>query len=488
MNVNTLRIFIAPELRTLAGPAVAWTWRQSLAALGYSWQEVSSGDECDIAHVVDREQAVQARLGIAASLAHWRDPARWRLAGATPESAPLLLRFESESAPASGVVQEGATTWLPRDVIFDLFWLLTGQEERHWPQDRHGFYTLPAQWDEPRVLEQALGSAIVEALGALLRASGCGNPLARWPQGKRAAAAISHDVDYPEVIRWLEPLRITRRQGRAGFGPAWEVLAGRRDHWVFPQWMDFEAQYGVRSAFYFVARKGSLVEYARGTPDPFYDVETPRFRELFQRLAGSGWEVGMHASYRAYTSREAFAGEKQRLEQAAGAPVLGNRHHYWHMNPADPEETLQVHADIGLVYDTSLMHDRYLGWRRSTCIPYFPFATRRGREIGAVQLPVTWMDAQLSQRGDLSQTEREHRLRGLVDRVAEQRGIFVADVHEYVLDDVLFPGWLATLRAALERITVRGDFWVATPAAIAQHWRDRYRSLLAASSGLEEGR
>ena len=251
--------------------------------------------------------------------------------------------------------------------------------------------------------------------------------------------------------------------------------------------MALEDAFGARSAFYFVARQGSLVEYARGTPDPFYDVTTPRFRALFQELIAGGWEVGMHASYRAFESVDRFAAEKARLEAACGAPVLGNRHHYWHMNPADVEETLQMHSDVGLLYDTSLTYDRHLGWRRGTSIPFFPFAQRAGCEIDVVQLPVAWMDAQLMQRDDLAQPQRETLVRELIDRTVMQGGLFVANVHDYVFDDELYPGWLATLQAGLEHVVGRGDLWIATPAEIARHWVDRYRMLCKVSSGLNLG-
>ena len=491
--MNPLRIALDADLKARWGAEIAWSWRQLLTALGYTWIEVAPGAPCDIAYLARQPEAtispasLQARVAIVADPVRWENPAALRLTQLLTGGAPGGLRFD-DAAPSVAPTQIDGVVWLRRDIIFDFFWLLTGQEEVQWLQDAHGFYTLPDAWLAARALEQAPASEIVAGVGELLRTVGLGEPLARWPQGKRAAAAITHDVDYPEVIRWLEPARIVRRQGRQGLGPAWEVLTGRRDHWAFPQWMAFEQQYGVRSAFYFVARQGSLVEYARGTPDPFYDVTAPRFRDLFRTLIDGGWEVGMHASYLAYAARERFAGEKQRLEQAAGAPVLGNRHHYWHMNPADPTETLQLHADIGLLYDTSLTHDRYLGWRRGVTTPFYPFAPRAQKEIGAVQLPVAWMDAQLAQRIDLTQPQRDAMVIELVTRVAAQQGVFVANVHDYVFDDVLFPGWLATLRAALEHITVRGDFWLATPAAIARHWADRYRQLTTQSTGLEEGR
>ncbi|PJF45576.1 MAG: hypothetical protein CUN48_18180, partial [Candidatus Thermofonsia Clade 3 bacterium] len=83
---------------------------------------------------------------------------------------------------------------------------------------------------------------------------------------------------------------------------------------------------------------------------------------------------------------------------------------------------------------------------------------------------------------------RETAVAALVDRTATYGGLFVANVHDYVFDERLFPGWRAALRAALDRILARGDFWTATPAAIARHWRERYEALLNASVGLKEGR
>lgn len=488
-----LRISVSSGLRTLAGPAIDWAWRQLLTAAGYGWREVSITDPCDIAYTTKTELPSKARIVILASPQYWQAPSAQRLAGLAVNDPYSALRYSGESFTPTLCTECDGRFQLERDIIFDLFWFLTGQEEKHWPQDVYGFYTLPKPWLAERVLEQAPASAIIEKFGALLKQAGYDEPLPRWPQGRRVAAAITHDVDYPEVVRWLEPLRIVQRQGLSGVGAAWQVLTGRRDHWAFPRWMELEANYGIRSAFYFVARQGSLLEYARGTPDPFYDVTAPRFRELFRTLIDGGWEVGMHASYLAYTSREQFAAEKQRLEKAASTAMMGNRHHYWHMNPANPDETLQMHADIGLLYDTSLTHDRYLGWRRGSTLPFYPFATQgaatcSGREIGVVQLPVAWMDAQLSQRTDLSQPQREAMVIALIDHVAAQRGLFVANVHDYVFDEVLFPGWLATLRAVLERITALGDFWVATPATIAAHWRQRYQRVLACSYGLEEGR
>jgi hypothetical protein len=385
-------------------------------------------------------------------------------------------------------VDDGRVT-CRRDLIFDVFWLVTGQEERHWPRDRHGFFDLTSTWVlRAQALRQALASQISGWLERTLLDLGCPPPTPRWPGGKRAAAGAGHDVDYPEVVRWLEPLRIVMRQGRPGLQPALEVLAGRRSHWHFSDWVEFEKRLQTRSAFYFVARRGSLFEYAAGTPDSFYDVTSRRFQRVLRSLIEAGFEVGLHASYLAYQSREKFAAEKHRLEEASGHPVAGNRHHYWHLNPHDVEETLLIHEHVGLAYDSSLIHERYLGWRRGLAHPFFPFHQQQRRELRTLQVPVAWMDDQLFGHWNDGQGDRFQALQELADRAALVGGCLLVDVHDYVFDDVLFPGWRQAYRRLWEHLLGRGDFWIATPAEIAGHWAARHAALVQASHGLQAGR
>jgi hypothetical protein len=300
-------------------------------------------------------------------------------------------------------------------------------------------------------------------------------------------AAIGHDVDYPEVKRLLEPLRIVAHHGRAGLGPALDVLAGRRTHWHFANWVRAEQELQTRSAFYFVARQGSLLEYATGTPDPFYDVTSERFRRLFDYLAQEGFEIGLHASYAAYKSRERMAAEKQKLEQASGQKIVGGRHHYWHLDPQNVEATLLMHEQIGLNYDTSLIHNNYLGWRRGMSGPFFPFHQAQRRELETLQIPTAWMDDQLFGLNAYNPGNRMETLHAIVDRTAEQGGCLLIDVHDYVFDDVLFPDWAGTYLRLWKELLDRGDFWFATPAEIAEHWTKRYNRLVQNSIGLNQG-
>lgn len=484
-----LRLAIDPRVAERHGPEVHWTWRLLLESAGWAWQTVPLDADCEVAYVVDPGAAPRAKLSLRANLAAWAAPSAVRLRGVGQANGwrfPLFepgppAGWELGSAPAGG-------PQCARDLIFDVFWLATGQAEPPQPKDQRGFADLTGTvWLTADVGRQALASAARLWLETTLIKLGCPPPQPRWPNGKQAAAASGHDVDYPEVVRWLEPARVLQRQGPAGLAAAWAVLRGRRHHWQFENWIALERALGLRSAFYFVPRQGSLWEYATRTPDPFYDVTAPRFRALFAALAAAGCEIGLHASYNAYQDPAALRAEKERLEAAAGQPVAGNRHHYWHLDPADPEATLLAHEQAGLQYDSSLIHNRYLGWRRGLAEPFYPFHQRARRELKVLQLPVAWMDDQFFRFRADNPGEPGAQLRALADQTAAQGGCFVTDMHEYVLDPALFPGWAALYQAAWEHLRARGDFWFATPAEIAAHWTARARALRAASRGLELG-
>jgi hypothetical protein len=484
--LRQLSVAVDPSLGA-ASPEIHWTLRLLLAGMGFAWREVPLvAADADLAYVAAARET-DARVQIRADPDRWTSPSAARLAGVSRDGDWLLPVFEGERPHSALVWAADGRLRIERDVVFDVFWLATGQQEAGWALDKHGHFEPDPSF--PReVFDEGLASQIGARLEEALADGGRSEPLPRWPGDARAAACMSHDVDYPEVVRWLEPLRIVRRRGLHANRQARDVLLGRRTHWHFGSWMDLEERYGVRSSFYFASRQGHLVKYALGTPDPLYDVGSTRFARLFDQLAERGFEIGLHASYRACEQTDGIAAEKAALERAAHREVTGCRHHYWHLRPGDPESTLLQHEEAGLAYDTSLAHERFVGWRRGLSWPFFPFHQRQRRELRTLQLSPAWMDDQLfGYRAD-NPGERMEVLRALVDRTIDQRGCFVVDIHEYVFDDELFPGWSRTYRELLEDLAGRSDLWIETPARVAEHWARRHELIVGHSQGLDGGR
>lgn len=486
--LRRLKVAISPQLKTLYGPEVYWTWRLLLSGIGLPWEEVSiDSSDYDVAYVLENQRVAPCRLRINARPEYWAHRSSLRLTGIKESNGWRLPAFENELFYTDFFRVADNCVVCTRDLIFDIFWLVTGQAEQQWTRDEKDRFQLnEAQEDWKHVFRLALASGIGDQMENLFLELGFPIPVPRWPQGKRAAVCVGHDVDYPEVIRWLEPLRIVHKRGLQGFSTAVSVLTGKRNHWHIPSWVQAEKRLNIKSAFYFVPRQGSLLRYALGTPDPFYDVRSRRFRALFQVLLDEGFEIGMHASYQAFESQERFANEKYLLEHVSGQPIEGNRHHYFHLDPDNSESTLLLHERIGLKYDTSLGHALYIGWRRSFCWPFFPFHQGERREIKTLQLSTAWMDDHLFRRHEHNPGDRGEILRALADVVAEQGGCLVIDIHDYVFDEVLFPEWAKTYFALLGYLLERSDFWIETPKAIAQHWQQRHASILQNSEGLTE--
>jgi len=394
-----------------------------------------------------------------------------------------FLEFGSEQ---SGWSRAAHDVRFENDVVRGAFWLLTGAGEARYSRDRRDNFHLDGAFLlRHSLLQRPLVSQFAAFLRDLFRSRGKQPVPLPWTCGSRHAAfAFSHDVDYPQMIRWIESLRLLKDRGLPGLPSVRGVLNGSNHFWRFSDWIELEKRFGARPAFYFSARRGSLFQYATGTPDCFYDIFSPAFRDLFRLLAAEGCEVGLHASYHSHHSAAQIAAERQALKQASGAPVEGNRHHYWRLNPAAPHETLARHEQAGLSYDTSLAFEFYPGFRRGVCHPFHPWHPEERRELKVLQIPPAWMDDHFDRRLAMNRIESpEACARGLLDAARATGGVAVVDYHVRGMNGDFFPRygpWLERFAEAHFDSTLAFH----TPAEIARLYRE-YEAQLDARSADE---
>jgi len=310
------------------------------------------------------------------------------------------------------------------------------------------------------------------------------DPIPPWPNGKTYALALGHDVDYPEMVPWIESLRyLAQYKAGAKVRELIDILKGRESFWRFQDWMHLEKLRGFTSTFYFCSFKGSVFRYLTKAPDPFYDVHSARFRDLFSLLRDQGFEIGLHPSFLAYTSRQQFQEEKSSLEEASGVCVLGNRHHYFHMDPENPTRTAQLHFELGFLYDSSLAFSECSGFRRSACHPFRLYGETSGKELGVLQLPLTLMDDHLYWFGHtVPYPDDMAHVAALQASVAQLQGLFVANWHVRRFNSTFFPGWTRGFEHLLTLAKRGGDCYCDTAVAIARHWIFRENLLLTSSS------
>lgn len=299
----------------------------------------------------------------------------------------------------------------------------------------------------------------------------------RWPEGRTAAVGLSHDVDLPDRYALLASARRPwrfRRHPRMYLLESVELARARvRDpdpasYWSFDRLAAAERALGFASTFFFACTPF----YSRwGTPmDVAYDVREPRFRRTLRSLAADGFEVGLHASYRAHEDAMRVAAERRILSSVADSEIVGVRHHYWQLGP-DVARTFRAHEAAGLLYDSSIAFNDHIGFRRSVALPFQPFDPVLQRSLALVEVPTSCMDGNLFYYSD-DVDAAVAAVTSLIDRVAEVGGISVLNWHVQASCTRTGPfhAWGLAYQKILSWLATRSDLWVTNLRSIADWW------------------
>ena len=218
-----------------------------------------------------------------------------------------------------------------------------------------------------------------------------------WPEGKKAAVCLTHDVDaidgfsyfwlrkfnwhwhwfkaklegnQHEAKKWIATLRQWKRYKTTNFDPMDS----------FDQIQELEDSYGFRSTFFFMSLRHGLSREGRR-----YSVKNPRVAKATEKLLEGGWEIGLHAAYHNHLSPSSLKEQKQRLEEVIKEEISGCRHHYLRVRFPD---SWKIYAQAGFKYLSNIgWGSGFQGFRAGTCLPYQPL-----KEHSLWEIPFQLMD------------------------------------------------------------------------------------------------
>ena len=155
--------------------------------------------------------------------------------------------------------------------------------------------------------------------------------------------------------------------------------------------MDCSEQFGIRSAFYFIAHQG--VEGLNGD----YAIDMPWVRGLLRRIHARGHELGLHGSYNSYDDPAQIAAELVALQTIAEEEGVrqegwGGRQHYLRWAAGT---TWQGWDDAGLAYDSTLTFPEAAGFRSGTCFEYPAFNLCSRNPLQLRERPLVVMETSL---------------------------------------------------------------------------------------------
>lgn len=370
----------------------------------------------------------------------------------------------------------GRTIFTNLDIIASSFFLLSRYEEllsnredkyKRFPAEeslcyKEGLLCQPIVNDYLSLLETWIDSF---SLGLTRKPS--------WPDGKRFAVCLTHDVDH--VKRWriksilveakcCFDLLVRKRKLSSSIKRGLKVLdsVAKRENpwWNFEEIIEKEKEYGFSSSFYFLAGK-------RHPLDGSYKINEAPVQALIKGLASRGVEVGLHGSHTSYKDEQRLSEELQALSQVAGN-VSGIRQHNLRF---DSQETFAIQEKLGFKYDTTLGFAQHEGWRSSFSFPYHPWNFRQNRPFKILEIPLTIMDATLSEvehRG-LTAEEAWEATKKILSATEQSGGCATLLWHNSHFDDLHAPGFGEVYEKALKWIYERNG-WGTSGYEIYKWW------------------
>jgi peptidoglycan/xylan/chitin deacetylase (PgdA/CDA1 family) len=286
----------------------------------------------------------------------------------------------------------------------------------------------PWQWSEE------IWRSAVERVRAGRRLAG------PWPDGARVAVALSFDSDHETTAlrdNELSPGRLA--QGEYGSRTA------------APRILDLLDRFSAPATFFMPAVSALL------HPD-----EARSYVAAGHEVAAHGWiherNMLLPADDEAILMRRAL----DTLEHVCGIRPLGVRTPSWDFS----ESTLDVIAEAGLVYDSSLMAD-------DDCYELLA----HGRPTGIVEIPVDWirddapyfvMDRYGSARPYATPRSVLQLWCDEFDAAYQDRGLFQLTLHPHVIGH---RSRMVVLEQLLKHVSGHPGVWMATHADIAQYVR-----------------
>lgn len=259
--------------------------------------------------------------------------------------------------------------------------------------------------------------------------------VAHWPDGHRAAASFTFDVDAESPWLAFDPANANRPGllSQARYGPRVGL----------PLILDVLARHGIRGSFFV----------------PGVNVEL--YPDAVAAIVEGGHELALHGYTHTAPADLTREEEQEELDRAfelltgAGGTVTGYRSPSWDVSP----NTLDLLERKGLRYSSQFMDELR---------PY----RHPGRRI--VELPIQWLLddwphfawAASDQRTIRSTGEVETIWREELDGIRRLGGSFVLTMHPQVIGR---PSRIALLDRIIDYALGLGDLWITTCAEIAEH-------------------
>ncbi|CAL2076358.1 polysaccharide deacetylase family protein [Tenacibaculum sp. 190524A02b] len=200
---------------------------------------------------------------------------------------------------------------------------------------------------------------------------------------------------------------------------------------TFQQIINLKKVYDVRTVFFFLI--GDYTTY-----DTNVSASKSKFKLLIKDMVDYA-RVGLHPSF--YTMKDIvlMKKEKERLERITNFSIKRSRQHYLRFSLP---ETYQNLIDIEIEEDYSMGYASHVGFRASTCTPFYFYDIDFEIQTPLKIFPFALMDTTLNDYMKLTPKQALGKIRDLKNEVKAVNGVFITLFHNESLSGYLrWKGW-----------------------------------------------
>ncbi|WP_298780594.1 polysaccharide deacetylase family protein [uncultured Polaribacter sp.] len=218
----------------------------------------------------------------------------------------------------------------------------------------------------------------------------------------------------------------------------------KKDHFdTFDKILRLKKEYKVNTIFFFL-----MGDYT--TFDTNISAAKNRYKLLIKQMVDYA-KVGLHPSYFSMQNTSTLKKEKERLESITNMPTKRSRQHYLRFNLP---ETYQHLIDLEIEEDYSMGYASNVGFRASTCTPFYFYDIDFEIQTPLKVFPFALMDTTLNDYMKLTPKQSLGRIRDLKNEVKAVNGTFITLFHNETLSDYLrWKGWKRLYESMLKIAT-----------------------------------
>lgn len=209
---------------------------------------------------------------------------------------------------------------------------------------------------------------------------------------------------------------------------------------TFEKILALKKQYNISTIFFFL-----VADYT--TFDTNVSASKNKFRLLIKTMVDYA-TVGLHPSYFSMKDESLLKKEKERLEQITNMPMEKSRQHYLRFSLP---ETYQHLIDLEIKEDYSMGYASHVGFRASTCSPFYFYDLDFEIQTPLKVIPFALMDTTLNDYMGLTPRQSLGKIRELKNEVKAVNGTFVTLFHNESLSNYMrWKGWSKVFESMLK--------------------------------------